>query len=238
MYSTITHLNKQPISSSDIERLLVVLGTELSGVVGVAIRGEARHLLSVGLIASRLEGAASDGVLVVVPDIIGLLTDAARRGRAVHRTVGAGADLALAIDADGAVGSSAEGKVSGRGGDVNGVVLDSLVELVGVDILSKGLLAEVEGLALHADVVAEILVAVHAGGELDEGGVTDDAVSDGLGAGRRLVETSGGVHTRVPGVGVTVIGSGRVSRTGDNVGSEPFAAIVRLAWPRRLDLDV
>ena len=182
--------------SIDVERLLVVLVTELGGVVGVAIRREARHLLSVGLIAGGLERAAGDGVLVVVPDVIRLLTDAAGRSGAVHRTVGASADLALAVSADRAVGSGAEGKVGGRGGDVKGVVLDSLVELVGVGILREGLLAEVEGLALHADVMAEIFIAVHAGGELKVGGLAGDTVDASLVAGGELGSRGGGSESK------------------------------------------
>merc|ERR1719327_2118128 len=132
-----------------------VLVTELSRIVGAAIRSGTRHLLGLGLIAGSLVRAASRLVLVVVRNGIGLFTDAAGRGGAVHGTIGAGAGLALAVDADGAVGASAEGKVARGGGDIEGV--HGRRER----ILSQRLLVVVVRLALHDDVLAEILVTVH-----------------------------------------------------------------------------
>ena len=170
-----------------------ILVTELSRVVGAAIRRGTRDNLGLLLITSSLVRAAGGLVLVVVRNGSGLLTDAAGRGGAVHGTIGAGADLAPAVDADGAVGASADRKIIGVSGDIKGV------HVSGKRILSK-LLVVVVRLTLHDDVLAEILVTVHASSELDHG-VVDGEASDvrdtGLLAGRQLDEASGGGNTLV-----------------------------------------
>ena len=95
-----------------------VLGAKLSRVVGDAVRSRGRHLLGVSLITGRLVRAASFRVLVVMRNALGLLPDAARRGMAVHRSVGAIADLPLAIDVDWAVCAGAVRQIRREGLDV------------------------------------------------------------------------------------------------------------------------
>ena len=173
-----------------------VLVTELSRVVGAAIRRRTRDNLGLRLITSSLVRAASGLVLVVVRNGSGLLTDAAGRGGAVHGTIGAGADLAPAVDADRAVGSSAERKIVGVSGDIKGVHVRGK-RIAG---LNERSLVVVVRLALHDDVLAEILITVHAGGEehviLRNAG---DTVGAGSGTSGELDEAGGGRHPLVPG---------------------------------------
>jgi hypothetical protein len=143
-----------------------VLGTELSGVVRDAIRCGGRDHLSLGLITSSLVRAAGNGVLVVVRNGVGLFTDASGRRRAVHGTIGASASLSLAVDADGAVGASADGEVCGI--SVNLERVEALAALKAEALgLSERRLVVVERLTLHDNVLAEVLIAVHASGEHD-----------------------------------------------------------------------
>merc|ERR1711988_948344 len=99
------------ILGADLNEGRDVLDTELSGVIRDAIRSGGRDLLGHGLIASSLIRAAGNGVLVVVRNAVGLVTDAAGRGGSVHGAIGTIARGSLAVDTDGAVSSSAKRKV-------------------------------------------------------------------------------------------------------------------------------
>ena len=185
--------HRQEINATAV--ILVVVGvlvTELSRIVGATIRRGTRNNLGVLLITSSLVRAASGLVLIVVRDGVRLVTDAARRGRAVHGTIGASAIVALAVDADGAVSASAERQISRGSGDVKGV------HVRGKRILSQ--LVVVVRLTLHDDVLVEILVTVHASSELDHGiidGEAGDVWDTRLLAGSQLDEAGGSGHALV-----------------------------------------
>ena len=197
-------------SGVDIESLLVVLATELRRV---AIRSIAGHLLSVSQIAGGLVRAASLGVIVVSRDSLRLTLNAARRSIAVHRSVSAIADRALAVDANGAVSSSAERQISGCRRHVETTELDELVELVGVRVLSH--VNKLLALARSEEFIS-IIDANRK--QLAVSGATSNARDSGLLAGRELNKASGRGTTFIEGENLS--GLGAVGRIGGSSGDE------------------